>query len=164
MKTLAEPNAYFIDTTYAVGLYECFDPEHPLTKTGDLARKQALSDYARGMFGSFGSEDGREWAIPHSDYFEGITGVAGAHFATRTLLTDTGGVAVPLFELVYHDTIAAYGKYSYNAAQSAEYVLDHILLARPLNYHNLPPTAKTPRCSCVPRMVGRRECTRPTVS
>jgi hypothetical protein len=138
VKQLAGANSYFIDTTYAAGLLECFDPKHPLTKADDLKWKQAISDYARGVFGSFGSEDGREWAIPHSDFFEGITGVSGMHFAGRTLLSDTGGVAIPLFELVYHDAIAAYGKYGYDAARSAEYVLDHMILARPLNYHNIP--------------------------
>jgi len=138
VKKLVGANSYFIDTTYAVGLFECFDPNHPLAKTGDMKWKQALSDYARETFGSFGSEDGREWAIPHADFFEGITGVSGASFASKTLLSDTGGVAIPLFELVYHDAIAAYGKYNYDAARSAEYVLGHMILARPLNYHNVP--------------------------
>ena len=138
VKTLTGANSYFIDTTYAAGLLECFDPKHPLTKTGDMQWKQALSDYARQMFGSFGSEDGREWAIPHADFFEGITGVSGASFAAKTLLSDTGGVAIPLFELVYHDAIAAYGKYGYDAARATEYVLQHMILGRPLNYHNVP--------------------------
>jgi hypothetical protein len=138
VKKLAGANSYFIDTTYATGLAECFDPKHPLTKADDMKWKQALSDYARETFGSFGSEDGREWAIPHADFFEGITGVSGASFATKTLLSDTGGVAIPLFELVYHDAIAAYGKYGYDEARSAEYVLEHMILARTLNYHSVP--------------------------
>jgi Glycosyl hydrolases related to GH101 family, GH129 len=138
VKKIVGGNSYFIDTTYAVGLFECFDPKHPLTKTDDIEWKQALSDYAREMFGSFGSEDGREWAIPHADFFEGITGVSGTYFADRALLSDTGGVPIPLFELVYHDAIAAYGKYNYDAACSAEYVLEHMILGRPLNYHNVP--------------------------
>jgi len=138
VKRLAGANSYFIDTTYAVGLFECFDPKHPLTKIDDMKWKQALSDYARETFGSFGSEDGREWAIPHADFFEGITGVAGASFAAKTLLSDTGGVGIPLFELVYHDAIAAYGKYGYDTAHSAEYVLEHMILGRTLNYHSVP--------------------------
>jgi hypothetical protein len=138
VKTLSGANSYFIDTTYAAGLYECFDPAHPLTKADDIKWKQAISDYARGVFGSFGSEDGREWAIPHADYFEGITGVSGASFATRTLLTETGGAAIPLFELVYHDAIAAYGKYSYAANRAAEYAIEHMILGRTLNYHSVP--------------------------
>lgn len=138
VKKLTDANSYFIDTTYAAGLYECFDSLHPLTKAGDMQWKQAISDYAREVFGSFGSEDGREWAIPHADYFEGITGVSGTYFANKNLLRDTGGVAIPLFELVYHDAIAAYGKYGYDAAESADYVLDHMILGRTLNYHSVP--------------------------
>jgi hypothetical protein len=138
VKTLSGANAYFIDTTYAAGLYECFDPAHPLTKADDIKWKSAISDYARGVFGSFGSEDGREWAIPHADYFEGITGVSGAPFAAANLLAETGGAAIPLFELVYHDAIAAYGKYGYNANRAAEYTLEHMILGRALNYHSVP--------------------------
>lgn len=138
VKKLTGANSYFIDTTYAAGLAECFDPRHPLTKTDDMRWKQAISDYAREEFGTFGSEDGREWAIPHSDYFEGITGVSGGHFADKKLLSGAGAVAIPLFELVYHDAIAAYGKYGYDAAQSAEYVLSHMILGRTLNYHSVP--------------------------
>jgi len=45
---------------------------------------------------------------------------------------------VPLFELVYHDCIAMYGKYGYDPSHAAEYVLHHIILGRPLNYHSMP--------------------------
>ena len=85
--------------------------------------KQALSDYARQVFGIFGSEDGREWAIPHSDFFEGLTGVEGTWYHDKNLLKETGGVSVPLFELVYRDCIALYGKYGFDISKSADYVL-----------------------------------------
>ncbi len=139
VKKLSNANAYFIDTTYAAGLQECFDPAHPLTRSDDMKWKQALSDYARSVFGVFGSEDGREWAIPHSDFFEGITGVSGRSFHDANLQKEVGGTVVPLFELVYRDCIAAYGKYGYNPNQAATYVLQHIMLGRPLNYHSIPP-------------------------
>lgn len=135
---LTRAPSYFIDTTYAAGLQECFDPQHPLTRRDDLYWKQALSDYARSIFGIFGSECGREWAIPHSDFFEGITGVSGGHFHDAGLLKKVGGIVVPLFELVYHDTIAAYGKYGYKIEGAAEYVLHHLLFGRTLNYHSIP--------------------------
>jgi hypothetical protein len=141
VKQSTNANSYFIDTTYAAGLYECFDPNHPLTKVDDIKWKQAISDYAREVFGSFGSEDGREWAIPHSDFFEGLTGVSG-YYLPRDRNTDqlkaTGGVMVPMFELVYRDCIAMYGKYGYNINNAAEYVLYHLMLGRPLNYHSIP--------------------------
>ena len=47
-------------------------------------------------------------------------------------------LAVPLFELVYRDCIAMYGKYGYNPQRAAPYVLYHISLGRPLNYHSMP--------------------------
>ena len=45
---------------------------------------------------------------------------------------------VPLFELVYRDGIALYGKYGYDIRRAAGYVLDHALFGRPLHYHNVP--------------------------
>jgi hypothetical protein len=138
VKELTGANSYFIDTTYAAGLYECFDPKHPLTRIDDMKWKQALSDYARSLFGIFGSECGREWAIPHSDFFEGLTGVSGRHFHDAGLEKKLGAFVVPLFEVVYRNCIAMYGKYGYSPENAAEYVLDHIIYGRTLNYHNVP--------------------------
>ena len=138
VKALSKANAYFIDTTYAAGLQECFDPRHPLARSDDMRWKQALSDYAREVFGVFGSECGREWAIPHSDFFEGLSGVSGRSYHDAGLPDKLGAAVVPLFELVYHDCIAIYGKYGYAPDQAARYVLQHISLARPLNYHSMP--------------------------
>ena len=138
VKKLTEANSYFIDTTYAAGLQECFDPQHPLTRADDMKWKQALSDYARELFGIFGSEDGREWAIPHSDFFEGLTGVDGTYFHGLEQMKRVGGVSVPLFEIVYRDSIALYGKYGFDITKSAEYVLYHLSIGRPLNYHDIP--------------------------
>jgi hypothetical protein len=138
VKALSGANAYFIDTIYAAGLQECYDPAHPLTRTDDMRWKQALSDYARGVFGIFGSECGREWAIPHSDFFEGLTGVSGRYYHDANLLGKLGATVVPLFDLAYRDCIAMYGKYGYEPNRAAEYVLHHISLARPLNYHSVP--------------------------
>ncbi len=139
VRRLSSADSYFIDTTYAAGLQECFDPNHPLTRLDDMKWKQELSDYAREVFGSFGSECGREWAIPHSDFFEGLTGVSGTYYHNKELPRQLGASVVPLFEMVYRDSIALYGKYGYDVMKSAEYVLHHIALGRPLNYHSIPP-------------------------
>jgi hypothetical protein len=138
VKKLSGADAYFIDTTYAAGLMECFDSNHPLTRADDMHWKQAISDYGRDVFGIFGSECGREWAIPHSDFFEGLTGVSGHYYHDATMPGKLGATVVPLFEIVYRDCIAMYGKYGYNPAQAAEYVLHHISIGRTLNYHNMP--------------------------
>jgi hypothetical protein len=136
---LTQADAYFIDTTYAAGLQECFDPQHPLTRADDLHWKQVISDDARARFGIFGSECGREWAIPYSDFFEGLTGVSGGAYHDAGLLKKLGATVVPLFELVYGDCIAMYGKYGYAPERAADYVLQHISLGRPMHHHNVPP-------------------------
>jgi hypothetical protein len=138
VKKLSDADSYFIDTTYAAGLQECYAPKHPLTRGDDMKWKQAISNYARQVFGSFGSECGREWAIPCADFFEGFTGVSGTYYHDKALPAKVGAVPIPLFEMVYRDCIAMYGKYGYNITQADEYVLWHILIGRPLNYHNVP--------------------------
>jgi len=131
------PWSYFIDTTYAVGPRECADPNHPIGRNDDIAWKIKLSDKAREQFGLFGSECGREWALPHSDFFEGLTGVY-ARPCHNLKPESLGARVIPFWEMVYHDCQACYGKYEYEASAAGEYVAHHILAARPLNYHNMP--------------------------
>ena len=135
---LFAPWSYFLDTTYAVGPRECFDPNHPIGRNDDIAWKIRLSDYARNVFGIFGSECGREWALPHSDFFEGLVGVSGHYYANAKLPEEVGGQVIPFFEMVYHDCQIAYGKYGYRAEDAAENVAHHVLCARPLYYHSFP--------------------------
>lgn len=138
VKELTKANSYFIDTTYASGLQECYDANHPLTRMDDMNWKQVISDYAREVFGLFGSECGREWALPHSDFFEGLTGVNGKGYHDAKLIEKVGGTTIPIFEAVYRDGIAMYGKYGYNINDAADYLLQHIIWGRPLNHHNIP--------------------------
>lgn len=156
VKRLSNADSYFIDTTYAAGLQECFDKEHPLTRREDIRWKQALSDYARDVFGSLGSECGREWAIPHADFFEGLTGVSGNYYHNKDLVKNLGASVIPLFEIVYRDCIAMYGKYGYDPAQAAEYVLHHIAIGRPLHYHNIPARLYWKEPARGPDMLGMR--------
>jgi hypothetical protein len=137
IQKLFGPWSYFIDTTYAVGPRECADPKHPLGRNDDIAWKIRLSDQARKLFGLFGSECGREWALPHSDFFEGLVGVSGRPF--HNLKPESlGAKVVPFWEMVYHDCQVCYGKYEYEADHAAEYVAHHLLCARPLHYHAMP--------------------------
>jgi len=137
IQTRFGPFAYFIDTTYAAGPQECFDAKHPLGRNEDIASKIKLSEAARRTFGIFGSECGREWALPCSDFFEGLVGVAGRDY--HTLRPESlGALVIPFWEMVYHDCQVCYGKYGYDAARSEEYVALHLLAARPLNYHSTP--------------------------
>ena len=134
VKELFNPNAYFTDTTFAAGLYECYDPKHPLTKWDDMKYKQELCNYTISLFGVFGSECGREWAIPCSHFFEGLVGVSGRYFHTLDP-ESMGARVIPLFEMVYRDCIAIYGKYGYDYSRAAEYIIYHIVIGRPLHYH-----------------------------
>ena len=134
---LFAPWSYFIDTTYAVGPRECHDPNHPIDRNDDIAWKIRLSDYSREIFGIFGSECGREWALPHSDFFEGLVAVSGRYFHNLKP-DDLGATVIPFFEMVYHDCQICYGKYGYAADKVAEFVAHHVLCARPLYYHSFP--------------------------
>lgn len=134
---LFRPWAYFIDCTFAVGPRECADPNHPLTRDDDVAWKIRLSDAARELFGLFGSECGREWAVPHSDFFEGLVGVSG-RFYHNLKPESLGATVIPFWEMVYHDCQICFGKYGYSAEQAAQYVAHHVLCARPLHYHSIP--------------------------
>ena len=135
IQKLFSPWSYFIDTTYAVGPRQCYDPNHPIDRNSDIAWKIRLSDYARELFGIFGSECGREWALPHSDFFEGLVAVQGRYFHNLKP-RDLGATVIPFFEMVYHNCQICYGKYGYSAEKAAEYVAHHVLCARPLHYHS----------------------------
>lgn len=137
VQKLFGPWCYFIDTTYAVGPRECRDPAHPIDRNSDIAWKQKLSDFARECFGLFGSECGREWALPHSDWFEGLVGVSGRYFHNLEP-AKMGAQVIPFWEMVYHDCQVVHGKYGYTADQAAEYVAHHALCARTLHYHSMP--------------------------
>jgi len=137
IRKLFAPWSYFIDTTYAVGPRECSDPDHPLGRNEDVAWKSRLSDEARKLFGIFGSECGREWALAHSEFFEGLVGVSGRYFHNLDPAR-LGATVVPFWEMVYHDCQICWGKYGYSADEAAEFVAHHALCARPLYYHSVP--------------------------
>lgn len=130
------PDAYFIDTTYAVGPQECYDPRHPLTRQEDIRWKQELSDYSRAVFGLFGSECGREWAVPHADFFEGLASVSGGYYHMLRP-EELDARVVPFFDMVFHDCIVIHGKYGYRPEQMAEQVIHHAAMGRTLYYHSV---------------------------
>lgn len=132
IRELFPAKSYFIDTTYAVGPRECHDPNHPIGRNEDILWKSRLSDYAREVFGLFGSECGREWALPHSDFFEGLVGVSGKYYHSLDP-SGLGATVIPFWETVYHDCVISWGKYGYDAGSAAEYVAHHVLCARPLH-------------------------------
>ncbi len=101
VKERYQPNAYFIDTTFAAPLYESHHPENPLAYADDLHYKQELFRYASSLFPITGSETGMEFGVPVCHYFEGI--LSGErmldHFPNR------GAYTIPFFPLVFHEYI-----------------------------------------------------------
>lgn len=125
VKAQFAPDLYFSDTIFAAPLYECFDPKHPLTLADDLHYKTQLCDYLRGQVGLFGSEEGREWGVPHADYFEGLM----SH-KTHYQQPNNTDIIVPLFEMVYGDAISIYAHQSDRPrVDNPSYILDHLLYA-----------------------------------
>jgi hypothetical protein len=118
---LFAPTIYFIDTVFAWPLVTCEDPAHPMTRLDDLRWKTRLCLLAKQHFGLFGSEEGREWAVPCADYLEGIFGHQ----------TDSPpGSVVPLFPLVYHDCVQLTTHQSNRiAAGDEKKMADHVLFA-----------------------------------
>lgn len=122
VKELFGPTVYFIDTTFAAPLQECFDPRHPLDFAEDMRWKRSLCEYARRMFGLFGSEEGQEWAVPCADYFEGMM----SHRTQRS----KNDIVIPLFEMIYGDCVNLYSHQGDRATYDrAECILNHILHA-----------------------------------
>ena len=118
---LFDPAVYFIDTVFAWPLVTCEDPSHPMTRGDDLRWKTRLCLLAKKHFGLFGSEEGREWAVPCSDYLEGLF----------TQQTDAApGQVIPLFPLVYSDCAQIMTHQSYRIGPGADkMIVDHVLFA-----------------------------------
>ena len=129
--------ARFIDVTTAKGLEECYNPSHPMTRRVSRAKKTELLEMLGDEFGIVvGSEQGMDDFVPVCDYFEGMLSPTAARMPARrdgygrsARFRDDGGVPsaltsnewakierygmseryrIPLFELVYHDCVAAH--------------------------------------------------------
>ncbi len=115
--------ARFIDTTVAAPWFECYHPDHPMTRTQSRQYKMELLNLISGELGLVcGSETGHEASVPFCDYFEGMLSVGpyrvpdSGRDTTRVwdevparLARYQVGEAyrLPLWELVYHDCVVA---------------------------------------------------------
>ena len=113
----------FIDTTTAAPWHECYNTNHPMTRTESREWKMKLLDYvSHDNHLVTGSETGHDAAVPFVDYFEGMMSLgpyrvpdAGRDMA-RIWTNAPERVAkfqlghqyrLPLWELVYHDCVVA---------------------------------------------------------
>lgn len=125
--------ARFIDVTTAEGLYECYDPQHPLTRTQKRECGEQLLAYVRSLGLVVGGEHGIWWGVPHLYYIEGM--MSGGYYSwlaghlirpesKEQRFTDPWGTKlppwseyetwgighqyrVPLWELVFHDCVVS---------------------------------------------------------
>jgi hypothetical protein len=119
---LFQPSIYFIDTVLACGLATCQDPAHPTTRLDDLRWKTKLCLLAKQYFGLLGSEEGREWAVPCVDYFEGLL--------SHQTQSPPGSV-IPMFPLVYNDCVQLMTHQGDRIGPGDEKKMaDHVLLAQ----------------------------------
>ncbi|MCS7310392.1 MAG: glycoside hydrolase [Armatimonadetes bacterium] len=125
--------ARFIDVTTAEALYECYDPEHPLTRTQKRECGEQLLAYVRSLGLVVGGEHGIWWGVPHLDYIEGMMSGGGYSWPAGHLIRpeskeqqftdpwgrklppwseyETWGIGhqyrIPLWELVFHDCVVS---------------------------------------------------------
>ena len=117
-------HARFIDTTVAAPWFECYDPEHPMTRAGSKEWKMKLLDLVKNKFQLVcGSETGHEASVPYCDFYEGMMSLGpfrvpeAGRDMSRILEEVPENVAkfqvgeayrLPLWELVYHDCTVSY--------------------------------------------------------
>jgi len=123
----------FIDVTTAEDLYECYDPNHPLTRGQKRRCGVELLSYVRSLGLVVGGEHGVWWGVPQLDYIEGMmsggyaswpaghllhpkskdqefTGPSGHKYNTWDKYAQWGighEARVPLWELVFHDCVVS---------------------------------------------------------
>lgn len=123
----------FIDVTTAEGLYECYDPNHPLTKTAKRKCGVDLLSYVRSQKLVVGGEHGIWWGVPYEDYIEGMmsggytswpagylihpktkedkfAGPNGSSYPSWDMYAKFGigyQYRIPLWEMVFHDCVVS---------------------------------------------------------
>jgi hypothetical protein len=91
----------YLDVFAVVPPDECYNPEHPATRTDCLMYRGMCLDFIRSTGGVVSSEEPADWAIPHLDL---------VHHGPYALVPNPGrgpamGIPIPLFSLVYHDAL-----------------------------------------------------------
>lgn len=71
---------------------EDFNPQHPATRSDSIRERAACYRWARQHLGIVGTEAAVDWTVPYADI-------------SSPLGKGRAGIAVPLFNLVYHDAI-----------------------------------------------------------
>ena len=89
------PEGSYLDVYGYVPPTQDFNPDHPLTRRGNMEGRAACFKWARNNLGIVGTESGADWTIPYVDVISGNR--------------DPDGIPVPLYQLVYHDAVITHG-------------------------------------------------------
>jgi Family of unknown function (DUF5696) len=91
----------YLDVFAIVPLEECYNPEHPMTRTECRKFRAQGFHLIRSLEGIVSSEEPVDWAIPYIDLVH-----HGPHMLDVGLEKGAAvGIPVPLFNLVYHDAL-----------------------------------------------------------
>ncbi len=94
-------NGSYLDVFAVVPPEECYNSEHPVTRTQCLQFRAHCFTIIKQLEGIVSSEEPADWAIPYLDL---------VHHGPYALAPNPGagpamGIPIPLFNLVYHDAI-----------------------------------------------------------
>ena len=145
MKRLAEPvvdavkrhtktNSYYLDTCTAAQMYECYDPDHPMTRREDRTYKRELLEYLAAQGWIVGGEAGTDWAVPVCTFFEGMPGQSVG--LNQGIESAGFGIMIPLFNLVYHDAVVCYWQHGqpFGREDHVNHVLHDLMSAQPSSW------------------------------
>jgi len=85
------PRGNYLDVFGYVPPDEDFNPAHPTTRADCLRERAKCYNWSRQHLGFVGTEAACDWTVPYADI--------------SSPLSPKGGIAAPLFNLVYHDAI-----------------------------------------------------------
>ena len=87
-----KPDGSYLDVFGYVPPDEDFNPQHPATRSDSIRERAACYRWVRHHLGIVGTEAAVDWTVPYADI-------------SSPLGKGRAGIAVPLFNLVYHDAI-----------------------------------------------------------
>lgn len=90
--------ASYVDCINSGEMHECYDPQHPLTRTQDREARMRLYEYLHSLGLIFGGEHAGWWNAAEIEYTNGVGSFARNHMLLRPF-------SVPLYHLVFHDAL-----------------------------------------------------------
>ena len=111
----------YLDVSACVPMLRCHAPAHPLTRAQDCENRRALFSLAKRLFGALAVEGCGTDAF--ADLID-IGAYGGLHTLWQPAYLPSQPVPVPLWQMVYHDSVLNYFGEGYNAGvHGSEYRL-----------------------------------------